>query len=427
MMIKIHKEPVPALWAALTKRVTRSERAICRDVMRILAAVKKGGDDALRELTLRIEGREMAAIEVSPAVRRAAADLVSAELKAALRMAKENIEAFHRAQLAEEVVVENMPGVRCVQRAVPIECVGLYVPGGKAPLVSTVLMLAVPAEVVGCKEVVLCTPAAKDGTVRPEILYAADLCGVDRIFAVGGAQAVAAMAYGTESIPKVDKIFGPGNRYVTMAKQLVGATDVAIDMPAGPSEVMVLADASANPDFAAADLLAQAEHGGDSQAILVCHSLAFAECVCDCVREQLAERSRAEIIREALGNSRIIVLGEREDRINFANVYASEHLIIMMEEPWEAASRITAAGSIFIGNYTPESAGDYASGTNHTLPTGGWARSHSGVNTDAFVRKITYQEITRDGLAALTPAITAMAMAEGLDAHANAATLRLKI
>ncbi len=424
-MITICNEPAPTCWGRLCKRVERREESIRRTVAAILRRVRKGGDAALRDITQQIEGRTPEALEVSAEQRRAAIAEVPEELKAALATAKANIEAFHRAQLPTEVVTENMPGVRCIQRAVPISRVGLYVPGGKAPLVSTVLMLAVPAAVAGCDEVILCTPAGKDGCVRPEILYAAELCGVKRIFTLGGAQAVAAMAYGSETVPSVDKIFGPGNRYVTMAKQLVGGQDVSIDMPAGPSEVLVLADETATAAFAAADLLSQAEHGGDSQAILVCHTPSFAKAVCAEVERQLSQRGRQEIIREALGNSRIVVLGRREDRIAFANAYAAEHLIIMMENPWEAAAQVRAAGSIFIGDRTPESAGDYASGTNHTLPTGGWARSCSGVNTDAFMRKITYQEITREGLAALAPAILAMAKAEGLDAHAAAVEVRL--
>ncbi len=424
-MMTICNEPAPARWERLCKRVERREESIRRTVAAILRRVRKGGDAALRDIAQEIEGYRPEALEVSAGQRRAAAAEVPAELKAALATARANIEAFHRAQLPAEVCTENMPGVRCIQRAVPIERVGLYVPGGKAPLVSTVLMLAVPAAVAGCPEVILCTPAGKDGSIRPEILYAAELCGVNRIFALGGAQAVAAMAYGTETVPRVDKIFGPGNRYVTMAKQLVGGQTVSIDMPAGPSEVLVLADESARADFAAADLLSQAEHGGDSQSILVCHSRAFARAVCTEVEQQLAERGRQDIIREALANCRIIVLGRREDRIAFANAYAAEHLIIMMKDPWEAAGQVRAAGSIFIGERTPESAGDYASGTNHTLPTGGWARSCSGVNTDAFMRKITYQEISREGLAALAPAILAMAKAEGLDAHAAAVEVRL--
>ncbi len=424
-MIRIYEEPTAAEWKALCARMQRQEADIRNTVEGILTRVRQGGDKALRELTQEIEGRRPEVLEVSKEQIANAAALVPRELKDALEAAKRNIEAFHQAQRPQEVVCETIPGVRCLQCALPIQRVGLYVPGGKAPLVSTVLMLAVPAVVAGCREVILCTPAGRDGSIRPEILYAASLCGVDRVFALGGAQAVAAMAYGTESVPRVDKIFGPGNRFVTMAKQLVGAVDVAIDMPAGPSEVLVLADETASPAFAAADLLSQAEHGGDSQAILVCPSTACARAVCACVEQQLARRSRADIIREALGNSRIIVLAKRADRIAFANEYAAEHLIIMMEDPWEAARQITAAGSVFIGDRSPESAGDYASGTNHTLPTGGWARSCSGVNTDAFMKKITYQEISREGLAALAPSIIAMARAEGLDAHAAAVEVRL--
>ncbi len=424
-LINIYKEPARSRWASLWRRVERSEESIRRTVENIIKRVRQDEDAALRELTLSIEGRTLERMEVPAEELEAAAAQVPQDLKDALATAKANIEAFHRAQLPQEIVAEAMPGVRCIQRALPIRSVGLYVPGGKAPLVSTVLMLAVPAAVAGCEEVILCTPAGKDGSIRPEILYAARLCGVQRVFALGGAQAIAAMAYGTQTVPKVDKIFGPGNRYVTMAKQLVAAREVAIDMPAGPSEVLVLADATAKPAYAAADLLSQAEHGGDSQSLLVCHSEAFAREVCAQLRLQLAERSRADIIREALGSSRIIILAEREQRIAFANAYAAEHLIIMMEEPWEAAGHIRAAGSIFIGEHSPESAGDYASGTNHTLPTGGWARSCSGVNTDAFMKKVTYQELTREGLAALAPAITTMARAEGLDAHAAAVTIRL--
>ena len=297
---------------------------------------------------------------------------------------------------------------------------------GGSSMFSTVLMLAVPARVAGCGEGILCTPARPDGTIAPEILYAADLCGVDRIFSVGGAQAVAAMAYGTESIPRVDKIFGPGNRYVTKAKQLVGANDVAVDLPAGPSEVLVLADDEASPAFAAADLLSQAEHGGDSQAVLVCPSVEFARDTQRAVGEQLLQLRRGETIREALRQSRIVVLDSREKMIGFANAYAPEHLIISMRDAWDVAAQITAAGSVFIGPWSPESAGDYASGTNHTLPTGGWARAYSGVNTDSFLRKITYQELSRKGLAALSPTVIAMAEAEGLGAHAAAVRVRMK-
>ena len=425
-ILNIYPNPERSEWAALTERCTRREEEITRQVASILDEVRTGGDRALRDITRRIEGRDCETFEVPADVRRAAAALIPEALKEALATAKANIEAFHRAQLPPEVSVEPMPGVRCVQRALPIRRVGLYIPGGKAPLFSTVLMLAVPARVAGCPEVVLCTPARPDGTIAPEILYAADLCGVDRVYAVGGAQAVAALAYGTESIPRVDKIFGPGNRYVTKAKQLVGANDVAVDLPAGPSEVLVLADDEASPDFAAADLLSQAEHGGDSQAVLVCASERFARDTRRAVEEQLQQLQRGDTIREALRQSRIVVLDSREKMIAFANAYAPEHLIVSMRDAWEAAAQITAAGSVFIGPWSPESAGDYASGTNHTLPTGGWARAYSGVNTDSFLRKITYQELTRDGLSALSPTIVAMAEAEGLGAHAAAVRVRLK-
>ena len=423
-MPKIYVNPPRSEWPALTARCTRQEEEIGERVAAILAEVRTGGDAALRRIVRRIEGYLPETFEVTRERRAEAAKAVSPQLKAALEQAKANIEAFHRAQLPAQVEVETMPGVRCVQRAVAIGRAGLYIPGGKAPLFSTVLMLALPARIAGCREVILCTPCGRDGRIAPEILYAADLCGVDRVFALGGAQAVAAMAYGTESIPRVDKIFGPGNRYVTKAKQLAGAADVAVDLPAGPSEVLVLADEDARPEFAAADLLSQAEHGGDSQAVLVCPSVEFARDTQRAVGEQLLQLRRGETIREALRQSRIVVLDSREKMIGFANAYAPEHLIVAMRDAWDAAARITAAGSVFIGGYSPESAGDYASGTNHTLPTGGWARAYSGVNTESFMRKITYQELTRGGLEALAPTITAMAEAEGLDAHANAVRIR---
>ena len=423
-MPKIYVNPPRSEWPALTARCTRQEEEIGERVAAILAEVRTGGDAALRRIVRRIEGYLPETFEVTRERRAEAAKAVSPQLKAALAQAKANIEAFHRAQLPAQVEVETMPGVRCVQRAVAIGRAGLYIPGGKAPLFSTVLMLALPARIAGCREVILCTPCGRDGRIAPEILYAADLCGVDRVFALGGAQAVAAMAYGTESIPRVDKIFGPGNRYVTKAKQLAGAADVAVDLPAGPSEVLVLADEDARPEFAAADLLSQAEHGGDSQAVLVCPSVEFARDTQRAVGEQLLQLRRGETIREALRQSRIVVLDSREKMIGFANAYAPEHLIISMRDAWDVAAQITAAGSVFIGPWSPESAGDYASGTNHTLPTGGWARAYSGVNTESFMRKITYQELTRGGLEALAPTITAMAEAEGLDAHANAVRIR---
>ena len=423
-MPKIYVNPPRSEWPALTARCTRQEEEIGERVAAILAEVRTGGDAALRRIVRRIEGYLPETFEVTRERRAEAAKAVSPQLKAALEQAKANIEAFHRAQLPAQVEVETMPGVRCVQRAVAIGRAGLYIPGGKAPLFSTVLMLALPARIAGCREVILCTPCGRDGRIAPEILYAADLCGVDRVFALGGAQAVAAMAYGTESIPRVDKIFGPGNRYVTKAKQLAGAADVAVDLPAGPSEVLVLADEDARPEFAAADLLSQAEHGDDSQAVLVCRSEEFAQRAIASVGEQAARRSRRDAIGNSLANSRIVVFSDPDEQIAFADAYAPEHLIVAMRDAWDAAARITAAGSVFIGGYSPESAGDYASGTNHTLPTGGWARAYSGVNTESFMRKITYQELTRGGLEALAPTITAMAEAEGLDAHANAVRIR---
>lgn len=423
-MPKIYVNPPRSEWPALTARCTRQEEEIGERVAAILAEVRTGGDAALRRIVRRIEGYLPETFEVTRERRAEAAKAVSPQLQAALEQAKANIEAFHRAQLPAQVEVETMPGVRCVQRAVAIGRAGLYIPGGKAPLFSTVLMLALPARIAGCREVILCTPCGRDGRIAPEILYAADLCGVDRVFALGGAQAVAAMAYGTESIPRVDKIFGPGNRYVTKAKQLAGAADVAVDLPAGPSEVLVLADEDARPEFAAADLLSQAEHGDDSQAVLVCRSEEFARRAIASVGEQAARLSRRDAIGNSLANSRIVVFSDPDEQIAFADAYAPEHLIVAMRDAWDAAARITAAGSVFIGGYSPESAGDYASGTNHTLPTGGWARAYSGVNTESFMRKITYQELTRGGLEALAPTITAMAEAEGLDAHANAVRIR---
>ena len=423
-MPKIYVNPPRSEWPALTARCTRQEEEIGERVAAILAEVRTGGDAALRRIVRRIEGYLPETFEVTRERRAEAAKAVSPQLKAALEQAKANIEAFHRAQLPAQVEVETMPGVRCVQRAVAIGRAGLYIPGGKAPLFSTVLMLALPARIAGCREVILCTPCGRNGRIAPEILYAADLCGVERVFALGGAQAVAAMAYGTESIPRVDKIFGPGNRYVTKAKQLAGAADVAVDLPAGPSEVLVLADEDARPEFAAADLLSQAEHGDDSQAVLVCRSEEFARRAIASVGEQAVRLSRRDAIGNSLANSRIVVFSDPDEQIAFADAYAPEHLIIAMRDAWDAAARITAAGSVFIGGYSPESAGDYASGPNHTLPTGGWARAYSGVNTESFMRKITYQELTRGGLEALAPTITAMAEAEGLDAHANAVRIR---
>lgn len=424
-MLEKYVNPSTRTWPSLTLRATFSDRQIEDSVRDILSRVRQGGDAAVRSLIKQIDGVELDCLQVSASEIDEACTEVSDCLKRAIDVAKRNIEKFHCAQLHEPVDMQTLPGVRCVQRSVPIRKVGLYVPGGSAPLFSTVLMLAVPARVAGCGDITLCTPCMPDGRVAAQVLYAASLCGVTRIFKIGGAQAVAAMAYGTESVPKVDKIFGPGNRYVTKAKQMLSVSDVAIDMPAGPSEVMVMADDSADESFVASDLLSQAEHGPDSQAILVCDSEAFADRVAEQVRRQLSELPRENIAARALENSRAIVFPSRELMIEFANAYGSEHLIISMRRPWDVADRITAAGSVFIGNYSPESAGDYASGTNHTLPTCGWAASFSGVNTDSFMRKITYQELSPQGLGALSQVITAMAEAEGLDAHSNAVKIRL--
>ncbi|MFI3265727.1 MAG: histidinol dehydrogenase [Rikenellaceae bacterium] len=413
-------------WPVLTSRVLVERASIAPLVSGIIERVKQDGDKAIFELLKEIDKVELESLKVTDQEIAQACESVDQSLRDSIALAASNIERFHAAQLPSPVDLETMDGVRCVQRAVPIQSVGLYIPGGSAPLFSTVLMLALPAKIAGCKKIVLCTPPSKQGTIAPAILYAAQLCGVSDIYKVGGAQAVAAMAYGTESIAKVDKIFGPGNQYVTEAKQQVSSMQVAVDMPAGPSEVLVMADDTACADYVASDLLSQAEHGADSQAILVCHSEEFASQVSRCVEEQCSALERADIATKALGNSRIVVLGERKDRIDFANEYAAEHLIISMSDAWDVASEITAAGSIFIGNYTPESAGDYASGTNHTLPTYGWARSYSGVNIDSFMRKMTIQEISRDGLKCIGPAIETMATAEGLSAHRNAVTLRLK-
>ena len=363
---------------------------------------------------------------VSEEERNEAEALLSEELKAAIRLAKQNIEIFHAAQRFEGKRVQTQPGVTCWQKAVAIEKVGLYIPGGTAPLFSTVLMLAVPAKIAGCGEVVLCSPPDKKGKVHPAVLFAAKVAGVDRIFKAGGIQAIAAMAYGTESIPKVYKIFGPGNQYVTAAKQLVSLRDVAIDMPAGPSEVEVLADETANPVFVAADLLSQAEHGVDSQAMLITTSAALQQAVKAEVERQLAQLPRREIAEKSLANSKLIVVDRMEDAIELTNTYAPEHLILEVKDYKSLADKITNVGSVFLGSLTPESAGDYASGTNHTLPTNGYAKAYSGVSLESFIRKITFQEIQPEGLRNIGPAIEVMAANEHLDAHKNAVTVRLR-
>ncbi len=424
--MEIIVNPSPQQWKALCTRAVADDAVIEERVRAILSRVEAGGDAALADITREVEGRDVDSFLVSREQIAAASALVDADLKAAIAQAAANIRAFHSAQMPQKVEVETTAGVRCVRRSRPIDRVGLYIPGGSAPLFSTLLMLAIPAKIAGCREIVLCTPAGRDGKIAPAVLYAADFCGVDTIYSLGGAQAIAAMAFGTESIAPVSKIFGPGNRYVTKAKQMVSARGVAIDMPAGPSEVMVMADDSADARFVASDLLSQAEHGGDSQAMLVCGSEAFAADVEAEVARQLALLPRKDIATKALENSRIVVFTEGiSPAIAFANAYAAEHLIISMRNPWDVAEQITAAGSVFIGNYSPESAGDYASGTNHTLPTMGLARAFSGIGLDSFMHSITYQELTREGLESLGSTIIKMAGAEGLDAHAAAVKIRL--
>lgn len=423
--MKIFEYPEQSRWAELCCRNNSEEAMVDFAVAEIIGMVAEKGDAALRKLSLKYDKVEISDFRLTAEEIEAAAAKVAPEVAAAIESAARNIEKFHAAQRMQHPVdVEVTAGVRCVQRQVPINSVGLYIPGGRAPLFSTVLMLGIPAKIAGCKRRILCTPFSAERGIAPEIIYAAKVCGIDEIYKVGGAQAIAAMALGTQSIPRVDKIFGPGNRFVTTAKQML-TNRVAIDMPAGPSEVMVMADSTASPRFVAADLLSQAEHGPDSQAILVTDSKDFAESVAAEVEALTAGLSRKESVAGSLSQSRLIVLASRSEMIAFANEYASEHLIISMSEPWTVAAEITSAGSIFIGNYSPESAGDYASGTNHTLPTSGWAKSYSGVNIDSFMKKITYQELTREGLQSLSNVIVTMADAEGLDAHALAVKVRL--
>lgn len=423
--MKRYKNPTLTDWPSLLARPRMSDNSLNDTVGAILKAVRERGDEALYEYEQRLDGVALNKFEVSESEISDAMLLIQDNLKDSINLAKQTITTFHRAQDIQLPVVETAEGVTCWQKALPIEKVGLYIPGGTAPLFSTVLMLAIPAVLAGCREIILCTPPCKDGKVHPAVLYAASIAGVKRIFKVGGAQAIAAMSYGTESVPKVYKIFGPGNQYVTTAKQLVSLRDVAIDMPAGPSEVEVLADETANPVFVASDLLSQAEHGVDSQAILITTSETLAGQVMQEVEKQVAELSRRDIARKSLENSRVIIVQTMEEAIVATNEYAPEHLILSVKNCREVADRITNAGSVFLGNLTPESAGDYASGTNHTLPTNGYAKAYSGINLDSFRKRITYQEITPEGLKHIGPAIEIMAETEALTAHKQAVTLRL--
>ena len=417
--------PDKSQWQEILKRPVMNTENLFDTVRSVIDRVKEEGDRAVLDYEEKFDKVMLASLAVSEEEQQEAENLVSEDLKAAIRLAKQNIENFHAAQRFEGKKVQTQPGVTCWQKAVAIEKVGLYIPGGTAPLFSTVLMLAVPARIAGCKEIVLCTPPGRDGKVHPAVLFAAKVAGVNRIFKAGGIQAIAAMAYGTESVPKVYKIFGPGNQYVTAAKQLVSLRDVAIDMPAGPSEVEVLADETANPIFVAADLLSQAEHGVDSQAILITTSVELQQAVKVEVERQLALLPRKEIAEKSLANSKLIVVDSMAEAIELTNAYAPEHLIIETEDYLSVAERIVNAGSVFLGSLTPESAGDYASGTNHTLPTNGYAKAYSGVSLDSFIRKITFQEIKPEGLNIIGPAIELMAANEQLDAHKNAVSVRL--
>ena len=426
--MEVIKYPSREEWASLALRPALDVTTLFDTVRTVLDEVRKGGDAAViryEEKFDKIDPATFKGLQVSEQELAEAKELVPEDLKQAIRQAKNNIEIFHASQCFTGKKVETTPGVTCWQKAVAIEKVGLYIPGGTAPLFSTVLMLAVPARIAGCKEIVLCTPPDREGKVHPAILFAAETAGVSKIFKAGGIQAIAAMAYGTESVPKVYKIFGPGNQYVTAAKQLVSLKEVAIDMPAGPSEVEVLADASANPVFVAADLLSQAEHGVDSQAMLITTSEKLQVEVMEEVDRQLAKLPRREIAAKSLENSKLILVKDMDEALELTNAYAPEHLIVETENYMEVAERVINAGSVFLGSLTPESAGDYASGTNHTLPTNGYAKAYSGVSLDSFIRKITFQEILPQGMKVIGPAIEEMAANELLDAHKNAVTVRL--
>lgn len=424
--MEIIKYPSLETWPDLLKRPALDVTTLFDTVRTVLEEVRTEGDEAVKRYEEKFDKVQLIDLQVSEQEIAEAETLVPEELKQAIWTAKENIAKFHASQRFTGKKIETTPGVTCWQKAVAIEKVGLYVPGGTAPLFSTVLMLAVPARIAGCREIVLCTPPGRDGKVHPAILFAAKTAGVDKIFKAGGIQAIASMAYGTQSVPKVYKIFGPGNQYVTAAKQLVSLKEVAIDMPAGPSEVEVIADATADPDFIAADFLSQAEHGVDSQAMLVTTSESIVEKVVRAIQAQLERLPRREITEKSLSHSRIIVLKDTDEVVAFTNRYAPEHLIIQTRDYAELAERIENAGSVFMGPYTPESAGDYASGTNHTLPTNGYATAYSGVNLDSFIKKITFQEITREGIANLGETIQVMAANEQLEAHRHAVTIRLK-
>jgi histidinol dehydrogenase len=426
-MMKVFNEPSINEWASILARPTIDAAQLHDKVNAIIKEVVVGGDDAIKMLTLQFDGISINELKVPAEKIAAAENLISAALKTAIQLAKVNIEIFHNSQIQKVERIETMPGVWCWRKSVGIEKVGIYIPGGSAPLFSTVLMLGVPAKMAGCKEIILCTPPNEKGDIHPAILYAASLVGVTAIYSIGGAQAIAAMAYGTTTIPKVHKIFGPGNQYVTAAKQLVQQNGMAIDMPAGPSEVCVWADENAIPSFVAADLLSQAEHGPDSQVILVANHKAIVDAIQLEIDLQLIILPRKDIAVKALANSKAIILSNQDQAIDLINAYAPEHLILAVDNALQIADKIINAGSVFIGNYSPESVGDYASGTNHTLPTNGHANAYSGVSLDSFVKKITFQQLTERGLMNIAPTVIEMAEAEGLQAHSNAVSVRLNL
>jgi len=426
-MMKVFSEPKLNEWASIIERPSIDAAQLNEKVKAIIEEVIVGGDDAIKKLTLQFDRISINEIKLPAEKIEAAENSLTPGLKTAIQLAKVNIEIFHNSQIQKVERIETMPGVWCWRKSVGIEKVGIYIPGGSAPLFSTVLMLGVPAKMAGCKEIILCTPPNEQGEIHPAILYAASLVGVTAIYNVGGAQAIAAMAYGTTTIPKVYKIFGPGNQYVTAAKQLVQQNGIAIDMPAGPSEVCVWADENAIPSFVAADLLSQAEHGPDSQVILVANNKAIVDAIQLEIDLQLIALPRKDIAAKALANSKAIILNNQDQAIDLINAYAPEHLILAVDNALQIADKIINAGSVFIGNYSPESVGDYASGTNHTLPTNGYANAYSGVSLDSFVKKITFQQLTERGLMNIAPTVIEMAEAEGLQAHSNAVSVRLNL
>ena len=413
-------------WQSLCERPALPQLDVQELVQQIFTEIKRNGDEAVKKYTGFFDDALIENVKVSAEAIEAAAQQIPQDLKQAIQLAKSNIEQFHASQQEVKKVIETTPGVECWRESRPIDRVGIYIPGGSAPLFSTVLMLGIPAKIAGCKEIVLCSPPDKNGNINPAILYTAQFVGITAVYAIGGIQAIGALAIGTESITKVDKIFGPGNQYVTAAKQAALNYGVAIDLPAGPSEVLVIADATCNPDFVAADLLSQAEHGADSQVILLSDSEGVTDAVIKALQQQTEALPRKQTVLKCLQNSKAIVLATINDCLNFSNLYAPEHLIIASDSAESFINKITTAGSVFLGNYSCESAGDYASGTNHTLPTNGYAKSYSGVSLDSFVKKITFQKISATGLQNIGPAIELMAAAEQLQAHKNAVTIRLK-